>query len=565
MTHERTEPCKDCPLLEEEPPPMLIRQLSCAVAAALLAALGSAAGAATIRDLGTASPAVTVRVAVVLRYRDPATLERLVDAQADPESPVYHHFLTPTQFREAFAPTPADYERVATELRDGGFRITHAFTNRTVIDAVAPAPVAARFFGTAIHRVLADGRPTYAEVGRARIPTSIRGLVSTVAGLDAIDRARPQYVRAAHPKHQPNLASPDGSPLYGPDGGYGPYIFDNAYRLPALHGHTGSGRASGVATDGDFLDSDLSSFLAYFNLHRTGPATTRVPVDGGPGSGLNEDSIETTLDVETIVSTSPGTALYVYEAPLDEPTNANFIDIYNAVVNDDVVDTLNSSYTYCETAIDQEVPGYTQSVDAIEQQGNALGITFHAAAGDGGSNSPGCSGISVGEPASTPHSESIGGTTLGLTANGEESSEVGWSGSGGGVSVIFKVPTYQRRVPNVITSGRNLPDLAFDADPDSGASFFYDGSWSGPIGGTSLASPIFGGLLTQLDQVQNARSGNFNKTLYKRWLAHGYGNPPALYFRDIIQGSIPPYEAGPGYDQMSGIGAMLANDFAKLH
>ena len=543
---------------------MNIRRCSCA-AAVLVVALASAASAATVRDLGIAQPTLAVRVAVVLRYRDGATLERLVDAQADPASPVFHHFLTPGQFRDAFATTAGDYDRVATELRRGGFHITHVFANRTVIDAVAPAPIAARFFGTAIHRVLVDGRPTYAQVGRSTVPATIRALVSGVAGLDAVDRPRPTYVRAAHPISRPNVESPDGSPLYGPDGGYGPFIFDNAYRLPALHGHTGTGRASGVATDADFLDSDLSSFLAYFNIRRTGPATARVLVDGGPPAGLSQDSVETTLDVETIVSIAPGTALYVYEAPLDEPTNSNFIDIFNTVVNDDAVDTLNSSYTYCETAIDRDVPGYTRAVDAIEAQGNALGITFHAAAGDGGSTSPGCSGTAVGEPASTPHSEAIGGTTLSVDAHGQETNEVGWSGTGGGVSKIFKVPSYQNSVPNVIASGRNLPDLAFDADPGSGASFYFGGSWSGPIGGTSLASPIFGGLLTELDQLQNARSGNFNATLYKRWLAHGYGKPPALYFRDITQGSIPPYQAGPGYDQMSGIGAMLARDFAKLH
>ena len=53
-------------------------------------------------------------------------------------------------------------------------------------------------------------------------------------------------------------------------------------------------------------------------------------------------------------------------------------------------------------------------------------------------------------------------------------------------------------------------------------------------------------------------------TLYKTWLAHGYGNGTTANFRDITVGSIPPYHAGPGYDQMSGIGAMLVNNFVQL-
>ena len=265
-----------------------------------------------------------------------------------------------------------------------------------------------------------------------------------------------------------------------------------------------------------------------------------MQVDGGPGPGLGPDSIETTLDVETIVSLAPGTALYVYEAPYDEPTNANFIDIYNQVVSDNIVDTLNSSYTYCETGIDLYVPG------------------------DSGSNSYGCSGVSIGEPTDTPHNIAVGGTTLSVDQNGNETGEVGWGGTGGGVSVIFKLPSYQKKVPNVIAGGRNIPDITSDADPGTGESFYYDGGFGGPIGGTSLASPTFGADLTEIDQLRNSRAGWFNVTLYKTWLKHGYSQGSTEYFRDITQGSIPPYNAGPGYDQMSGIGSLQVTNFAGL-
>jgi kumamolisin len=292
-----------------------------------------------------------------------------------------------------------------------------------------------------------------------------------------------------------------------------------------------------------------------------------VLVDGGPPPGLSTDSVETTLDVETIVSIAPGTALYVYEAPYDEPTNSNFIDIYNQVVTDDKVDTLNSSYTYCETYMQQNFPGYPRAVDAVERQGSAEGITFHAATGDSGSNSPGCnySQPAVGVSASTTHNIAVGGTTLSVNQSGQETNEVGWSyGTGGGVSKIFKLPMYQKHVQNVVTTGRNIPDLAFDADPGTGESFYYDGGWAGPIGGTSQASPIFGASLTEIDQVKNARAGYFNVALYKTWLKHGYSSGSTQYFRDITQGTIPPWNAGPGYDQMSGIGSMMASNFAGL-
>lgn len=552
---------------------MFIRMLP--LAAILTIAIGvSAAAAATapievgtitgVRDLGRAPASAGVRVAVVLKYHRDAELEWLTQAQADPDSPLFHRFLTGPQFDAYFAPTPAEYGRVVASLQRGGFTITHTFPNRTVIDAVAAAPVAARYFSTEIHRVLTgNGRRTYTNVRPGMVPADIGDFVLTVVGLDAVGRMQPAISFASNSRRHivAPAESPDASPVFGPDGGYGPLVFIRSYDLPASKGFTGTGRASGVATDADFLDSDLTAFVRYFRLSRTGPPTKRVLVDGGPQRGLGPDSVETTLDVEQIVSIAPGTALYVYEVTYDEPTNANFIDIFNKVVSDNKVDTLNSSYTYCETAIHN---GYPEALNAVNKQGNALGITFHASAGDSGSNSPGCSGVSIGTPVDTPHNVAIGGTTLNVTRNGNETSEVGWGGTGGGVSALFPVPLYQQHVPHVIARGRNIPDVAFDADPGTGGAYYYGGAWSGPIGGTSMSSPIFGASLTEMNQVLGARAGHFNVTLYKTWLAHGYGSGTNAYFRDITQGSIPPYHAGPGYDQMSGIGAMLVNNFDKL-
>ena len=114
-------------------------------------------------------------------------------------------------------------------------------------------------------------------------------------------------------------------------------------------------------------------------------------VDGGPPPGIRTDSDETTLDVETIVSLAPGTALYVYEAPYDEPTNGNFIDIYNQVVSDNMVDTLNTQLQL--SARRRSMPHSYPDAPSTRSssQGNALGITFHAVAGDSGDYHYGCS------------------------------------------------------------------------------------------------------------------------------------------------------------------------------
>jgi kumamolisin len=522
---------------------------------------------AGVSDLGRAPASVTVRIAAVLNYHHDAELERLIEQQADPSSALYGHFLSTAQFRQYFAPSQAEYNRVVAALRRGGFKITHQFPNRTVIDATAAAPVASRYFHTDIHRVMTPTGLSYTNATPAFVPAEIGDQVLTVVGLDASWRLHPEY---KFPKPGTargigsTLRSDGGAALYGPNGGYGPQVFINSYKMPSLNGYNGSGRGTAVATDADFLDSDLAGYLSYFGVNRTG-STTRVLVDGGPPPGLSYDSVETELDVETIASISPGAALYVYEVAYDEPTNSNFIDIFNQVVTDNLVDAVNSSYIYCETQLNADFPGLPKAEDHVEKQGAAQGITFHAGSGDSGSQSPGCysGGNQVGTPSSATHDIAVGGTTLNVDSQGNETSEVAWGGSGGGVSQIFKRPGYQKKVKNTISTGRNVPDVAFDADPGTGEALFYDGYW-GSVGGTSLAGPIFNALLVQMNQVRNQRAGYFNVALYKTWRKHGYGNGSKAYMRDITQGSNGGFSAGTGYDNVTGLGAILGNNFLSI-
>ena len=523
---------------------------------------------ASWRDLGPAGGSTQVDVAVVLKYHNEDQLDQLVEGQGNPASPLYHHFLTPEQFARTYGPTSAEYADTIAQLRGAGFTIGHTFANRTVVDASAPAPVAGRFFSTEIHLVQrGDGSVRYFNVRPETIPAALQGDVLAVVGLDNAHTLHPQYVfRPGHaPRSVPRGNAKSKKPLFGPDGGYGPQVYRISYGFPK--GMLGKGRASAVVGDADFLDTDLAGYLQYFKVKRTGPATTRVLVDGGPPKGISQDSVETTLDVETIVSIDPATSLYVYEAPT-EPDLRKFTDMYNQVVTDNKVDTVNTSYSECETAF---IPTFPKAADAIFKQGGALGITFHSSTGDNGTRTYGCNGSAptVGTPADAPHNVAIGGTIEAVDhTSGQETSEIGWNDSsgatGGGVSTVLKLPTYQHSVPGIIKTGRNLPDISFDASPFTGESLYFEGQFQGPIGGTSLSSPIFGAGLTAIDQMRNSRAGYFNPALYTTWLADGYSNGSTVYFRDIVSGSIGPYQAKSGYDQMSGIGAMLFGNFGAL-
>jgi kumamolisin len=547
----------------------------CALALSTGVAAASASSGAVIdvgplaglRDLGPAAASTRVQIAVVLNYRHEAELDRLVEAQGDENSPLHGRFVDQSHFRAYFSPTAGDYARAIATLERGGFTITQTFANRTVVDAAAPAPVAARFFSTEIHSLLQGAEGVkYANVRPGVVPASLRDIVLGVTGLSSVHVAHPDFTFGPKRRRIANASIVDAAPpLFGPDGGYGPGVFIKSYDLPAGSGTTGSGRASGVAIDADFLDSDLAGYLSFFKVNRTGPATTRVLVDGGPPPGVTPDSVETTLDVETIVSLAPGTALFVYEFPsFTQGVNTkNIVDTYNKVVQDNKVDTVNSSFGLCEIAFGT----FPKLSDHVAKQGGAEGITFHASTGDSGNFTFGCSStVSVDAPAIDPHFVAIGGTILTVNhANGQETSETGWNDSsgatGGGVSRIFALPKYQNGVKNVIAGHRNDPDLSFDASPFTGESFFFQGIFQGPIGGTSLSSPIFGASMTEIAQITGKRAGYVNPALYKQWLKLGYKSGNTVYFRDITQGTDGIFKALVGYDQMTGIGAMNVLNF----
>jgi kumamolisin len=494
---------------------------------------------AGVRDLGRASARTTVTVALSLHYRNDAELDQLIDAQSDANSPLFGRFLSNAQFNAYFAPTSADYGRVAQALRNAGFTIAHTYPNNTLIDASAPVRTAERYFGTEIHTVFQTGYGVrYANALPATLPHELVGLVDTVAGLDTIEKARYAYQfgqRGVNPAQ-------DGPPLMGPDGGYGPLATAQGYDFPVQHGFNGTGRTvANVA--GDVLDTDISTFLTYFGITQTG-AITRTTVQS-PSSGAN---VEATLDVETIGGLAPGAGIHLYI--LADPIDQDGEDAYNQIVSDNSVDAVNSSFGVCENSD----PTYVKAAQKIIKQGEAKGISWSASTGDGGAQQ--CGGPQL-APAVIPQVTGAGGTHLNVASNGDYESESAWDGGGGGYSTTFKLPKYQRGVSGLGSPKvRNLPDIAFAADVQD--SFYFQGGWDGPIGGTSWASPISIALRAEINGIKGARSGFANPLIYGVFKSSQY-----KAFHDITTGSNG-YPAKTGYDNATGIGSIDGYIYAGL-
>jgi len=557
-----------------------------------------------VRDLGRYAWNAPVRLGIVLRYQHEAELAQLTYLQGERGSRYYHRYLSNAQWNAYFAPSEAVVIRTATELERRGLHVKRILPNRTMIDVVGPSGAAERIFGTEIHRIYQAERHGYgyANVRPATMPAFLRGVAVSVAGLHSNDvafypasvahlgtRRHDQIVGVAP---RPNLSSPSPSPSPTPTprpittstpapnphpdtplptgptdirstnmGGYGPAAYAVAYDLPDLHGYAGHGANVGNVISGDFCDSDLAAQQAEFGITHTG-TTNRVVVDSFyvqcvSANFSTGDVGESSLDVQTILGLAP--AANFYEYLINTLADLGIEDGYNRVVNDNIVGTVNSSFGGCET----DDPSFEFATNYIAMQGAAKGIGFNASTGDTGGN--GCNGVTNGAPGSIKGVEApsvdyyftgVGGTDLVVNpATGARIGETGWETGGGGVSAIEALPAWQSSVVsggvNPVLTGRNTPDVAFDAALETGYETVVGGS-DGLTGGTSLASPIFCATQTMIDQIQGSRNGWVNPRLYQIVAAQGYG----FAFTDVVAGQNQDYVAGPGYDNVTGIGTI---------
>ncbi|BEP15321.1 hypothetical protein acdb102_36320 [Acidothermaceae bacterium B102] len=313
---------------------------------------------------------------------------------------------------------------------------------------------------------------------------------------------------------------------------------------------------------------ELAVEAANLGLPAPAPSVyTAVSVDGAAPNldDGNDGSGEVALDQESIYATNPYADQRAYFAG---STVQNEIDAYNLIATDALssrgIMALSISWDVCEHDSNNLVLGAQEvaSVHAAIAKVVAAGVTIFAASGDDGATCyDGRPGVSF--PASDPLVVAVGGTTLMTpgpveTAWGavDNTAQSGFSGSGGGQSVLFPRPAYQATAAPAAV-GRELPDIAADGDPATGFPVYHDDGGTPPnggpgtylVGGTSLSSPISAALMVaELGSrgITTGGVGDIHTVLY---------SAPAASFRDITVGSNNGYTAGPGFDMVTGLGA----------
>ena len=343
----------------------------------------------------------------------------------------------------------------------------------------------------------------------------------------------------------------------------------NAVQFGAVAGD-GTGQTIAIvdAYDDPTIVADLQTFDTQFGLSapptftvvgQNGSSTRPGTDPAGPG---NSWAVEISLDVEWAHAAAPDAKILLVEANSDSDS-----DLFAAV---------NTAKNYAGVSVvsmswgETEFSGETAYDSYFTTPSGHTGVTFVAASGDNGAYGSGFGHTIVADyPSSSPNVLSVGGTTLSVDGSGNYVSETGWGsgtssgrngGSGGGVSQYESQPAYQKGVVTQSTTRRTTPDVSIDADPNSGVAVIdsWDFGSSAPwaqIGGTSMAAPLWAGVIAIADQGAVLGGGStFTST---QALTKLYALP-ASDFHDIITGNNG-YAAGAGYDLVTGRGTPIVN------
>lgn len=377
--------------------------------------------------------------------------------------------------------------------------------------------------------------------------------------LQGIDRssiiARNQPLPNPNPAEQPSFGSGNGS--------YYPSDFRSLYDLQG-HGYDGSWQTIGFTLwgapvpNGDFLNFHSRTQDPLVAAGLGNDQVQWVPTSANDGSGDPGLLAETAMDVEYAHGMATHSHLKYFLGDCQNtgygcsPSEAGLLEAISRAANDPTLHIVSNSWgsTGEFTSAD---PFVLQSAASF-QHADAVGTTFYFSSGDGGSNSGGFGFASY--PASSPYVVSVGGTSLFdyRTKSGEAyGSESAWGGSGGGCANAFARPTWQVVNGGATCTGRAVPDISADADPDTGALVAVDGGYY-RVGGTSLAAPLVAGMaaVTNNYLIQHGQPlmGWAAPTLY----ALGTGPLSSVYFHDVTCGGNG-YSAGQGWDEATGFGS----------
>jgi subtilase family serine protease len=505
-------------------------------------------------------------------------VEQLLEAQNNPESPTFQHWLTPEQYGERFGVSESDAAQITAWLRSHGMEVEEVTAGRRAVVFSGTAGQVQSAFHTQIHSYQIGTEIHHANASDPEIPEALAEVVGGVVSLHDF-RSVPMHNGARLPT--PDFTS--GGSYY-----LAPADLATIYDVTPLYQQSinGSGQSVAIVARSNINLADVRQFRTAFGLPAHDP---QIIVNGtDPGVVSSGEETEADLDVEWSGAVAKNAAIKFVVSKSTNSSDGAYLSA-QYIVSHNVAPVMSMSFGLCEAALGSSGNSF---INSLWQQAAAQGISVFVSSGDNGaagcdsaSASRATQGRAVNGLCSTPYSVCVGGTEFNDSSNpslywspsnatGTQSSAVSyipeavWNESGtgglwatgGGMSAIYAKPWWQAGTGVPADNKRDVPDVSLTAAGHDGYLIYQNGGLY-VVGGTSAAAPSFAGAMALVVQNSGARQGNPNAALYS--LASKQRSGGASVFHDITRGnnSVPGltgFNATTGYDQATGLGSIDA-------
>ena len=394
----------------------------------------------TGKDLGAVDTAMPLSRMQLLLQRSPeqqTALDAFMAQQTDPQSPNFHHWLSPTEYGERYGPSDADIATLTAWLKSEGFTVTSVSKGRLAIEFSGTAGQLKQAFHTELHHYTVNGEAHIANNSDPQIPEAIAPVVMGVLGLNDFRlksrmtppvplQRDPSTGRLSPMEPQSSLQPGVFLPRYTQTANANYYIapgdFATIYNSTPLlsAGINGSGVSIAIVARSNILPSDIATYRTMFGL----PDNPYTLVLNGADPGLVPgDQGENTLDVEMASMAAPGAKILLvlsgsFPGGFD---GSQLSQLY--IIDNQLAPIMSTSFGQCEL-----LNGTSQNAfsNALEQQAAAEGISSFVSAGDSGAAD--CeddtqqyhlatTGLQADGAAGTPYDVSVGGTDFADNTN----------------------------------------------------------------------------------------------------------------------------------------------------
>lgn len=500
------------------------------------------------------APERKIAFTVWLKGRHQKELIRLAQEVYNPDSPLYHHFLTPALYETRFAPSKKTEAILQQWFRSYGMQ---ADTVNHSIRVIGTAQQIKQALHVSINEYRYQGKVVYAHTGAPRLQKEMAQFIAEITGLNSFPEFHSDGASRDDRADQEqalhfiwNGYTPSALPTTISLQGFSGANLQKTYgigTIPAINGVQidGSGQTLVIVdkcgTNGP--KQILRDANQYFNENNIPPFVTSgvarnfaiVNPDGSSFKqcpGATDFNREIVLDIESSHTIAPKDNTVLVLTANGQRT-ALMDTIHTLVQNKYTIAGFANAYVISNSWSSAEGNSVDTTLESTLALAAAAGISVNFSSGDCGDNTyvtaTKCTGVSsspvVDYPSSSAYVTAVGATAMFVDTNYRYAFETVWGtvrqrqdttyaydgGTSGGISALYGPVTWQNSiygftaggygVLNQFGSRRALPDIAMLGDPSTGLLIVADGAQV-KDGGTSLACPLFSATLLLVNQAR---------------------------------------------------------------